>query len=347
VALDAVLNASTTDDDDGNTPAAFSFSPLTDQDFNSLEFGFRSRVGGQVVTLRNIFAEVLGAGAPVEEIEFVSGEAEIGLTWSTLVPKPLTALMELNGQEGITLHQSAGFAIATVRERDRSVARYMRLDDAIDPEAVKGRILATQKQLREIETIDYPPQGFERQRLASAYHEAGHGTAALSLGLGVQRSTIVPGQWARGVFGGETAYDLPEPDPAPQLTLIRMALALRVGPLTPTTLLGHACEQFGGADGKQIDAILSVLNVTDPAAVWNALTAVARSFLHVARHAAQIEAVATALLERKTLRGDEISTVCAANGVPVEPWTIQPIEELSRWFVSTETVIGLQTGPIL
>jgi hypothetical protein len=272
-------------------------------------------------------------GTPIE-VEFVSGETEIGLSWSGLIrkpitaheiglsgagliPKSITALKELERYHGITVHQAGDFMIATVQEGDRSVARYVRVDQLVDPEAVKRRVLATQQKLRETTVVEMPPEGGERCRLTAAYHEAGHCVTALSLGLGIRRSSIIPGQYGEAFFIGETAYDLALPDPHPRLTLVRMAVSLRAGSLAPVVLLRHAYEQLGGADERQIDSILRVLDVGDPAGAWNALTAAVREFLYVPLHAAQVEAVACALLERRTMTGGDIRTVCAANGLPI------------------------------
>jgi ATP-dependent Zn protease len=137
-------------------------------------------------------------------------------------------------------------------------------------------------------------------RVATAWHEAGHAAAAVVLGLGVERSTIIPEGDCLGHVIVPVAND---PDLA---YYVDRAVMSWCGPLAEQRHFGGGVDELGGEDRDQIRAYgeLAALGLyeADTFTQWTR----ARAMNLLAAHFPAVAAVALALLERDTLSCAEV-----------------------------------------
>ena len=170
------------------------------------------------------------------------------------------------------------------------------------------------------------PRRSRRERRVSAYHETGHAICALVLRVDVRSVTIRPARCSvRGQVGvaGGSVYLGAVTDLRAE-TVARRATISAVGPLTPSAFALEAYDDVSAmADKAHIDGLFDAagLHATDREAAWDATTDAACTFLEHAPHLKQIAILAEALLDRESMTGDEVRALCAAQGVPIEPWT--------------------------
>jgi hypothetical protein len=138
-----------------------------------------------------------------------------------------------------------------------------------------------------------------------AYHEAGHATAAVVLGLGVESATIVRDGDRLGhvivpvdEHGGVEYY-------------IKQATMTWCGVLAGERHVGVVVEDLGGDDHQQIEAYGDLAGLGFGEAPTFAAWTRQRAMNLLAAHWAAVAAVALALLEHDTLTGSEVRRLVA------------------------------------
>lgn len=154
----------------------------------------------------------------------------------------------------------------------------------------------------------------------TAHHEAGHAVLQFCLKLGVEQATIVPdyeeGTGGASWHGGEFPTDVDAEQLrmfAEEAFFLRHAIANYAG--------AEACRRAGytdwrlGADSDYRNAMDMVNRITHDAESIRHLDAIARrrAVVLVEYYWPEIEAVATALLESKTLTGEDVSRIVPAS----------------------------------
>jgi hypothetical protein len=149
-----------------------------------------------------------------------------------------------------------------------------------------------------------------------AWHEAEHATAAVVLGVGVQRATIIP----EGDCLGHVI--VPVADKLDLAYYADRAVVSWCGPLAEQRHFGAGVDELGSDDREQIraygDLVALGFGEADTFAQWTR----ARAMSVLAAHWSAVVAVVLALLEHDTLTGAEVRHLVTdvehqATGVPI------------------------------
>jgi hypothetical protein len=171
----------------------------------------------------------------------------------------------------------------------------------------------------------------------TAYHEAGHAVICCALGFDVEKVTIVPGD------EGSRGHNLPRRLPQFRRFEWGFLTGARLGryhDYTVTLLAGTEAQRHynprsvrsyhHSSDYRRVEEILIRLHGEDKPerfAAFRYLKIRARNLVSRETNWVRIEGLAKALLERRTLSGDEVKEVFAATldahfGLP--PLTLRP-----------------------
>jgi len=158
----------------------------------------------------------------------------------------------------------------------------------------------------------------EQKLWATAYHEAGHVVAALAYGKGIRRqgATIIPDAEALG-----TVHTLKHIPGDPSVDLLTGRMRLRIEEDVIVSLAGGAAQRkfrpssvrshHVRRDQVAADRLLDYITVSERErhAYWRWLMVRAEDFVDDSFRWMQIEAVAKALMEKKTLGPKELKKV--------------------------------------
>lgn len=164
---------------------------------------------------------------------------------------------------------------------------------------------------------------FERnQRERLAYHEAGHAAAAVSLGRGVGKATIVPEPpLYSGYVDYAIVFDVPTLRRNPREMDNQIVLGL-AGPVAQARASGQALAWEDEDDFLDAVELLTGINVlsaqVEGRSAFEAIGAKNRAHLitlidrterTMDEHWGEVEAIAAALLKSGTLSGDEVHSL--------------------------------------
>ena len=160
----------------------------------------------------------------------------------------------------------------------------------------------------------------EHDRIAIAYHEAGHAVITWHVGLSPTAATIEPGEGNLGRVEREEIDTPFEGAPPPAPIMKKMILSALAGPLAEGRFTGNdPYRTYAGFDGEAAvkgsdvdyisDLLLRVSSMEDceSGAAWDAFEREAQEL--VDRFWQDIERVAEKLLEATTLTGKELGDV--------------------------------------
>jgi Peptidase family M41 len=146
----------------------------------------------------------------------------------------------------------------------------------------------------------------KESRVVTAYHEAGHAVAAVTLGLDLEVASIVPD-------GDRLGHVIVTVDEARDLDYyVRRATMTWCGPLAGERHFGARVEDLGDDDRDQVAAYGDLVALGSGEAGDFAQWTRSRAMNLLAVHFDAIADVALALLEHDVLTGDEIRRIVAA-----------------------------------
>lgn len=186
--------------------------------------------------------------------------------------------------------------------------------------------LASRRHWRRIVTVTYGTGGLDmrKEREASAYHEAGHAVACEVLGLRVVGVDIL----VHDGRSGHCQYRPQDPDPAPRWLrdhILRRELTVTLaGPVAEAQRFRHRRWEILSSPTPDIieaEAMHEALREVKPAVAdshWACWFPIARDLVRHQWRATS--ALASALLERDSLTGDEVDAIVLPQLEPAWRW---------------------------
>jgi ATP-dependent Zn protease len=153
--------------------------------------------------------------------------------------------------------------------------------------------------------MDKPSSDLELAKLtATAYHEAGHAVAAVSLGRPIQKVTISPGQTLAGVRLGHCEMKKGRSKGSSDW-LEDQVLILFAGMVSEAKFTGRYCTSGAAEDLRIIDRLLESRagNERQSQRLHRRMLSKTEYLLDDEAHAQAIESIAAELLEKTTISG--------------------------------------------
>jgi hypothetical protein len=159
----------------------------------------------------------------------------------------------------------------------------------------------------------------ENHRLKTvAYHEAGHAVAAIRFRRAFKSVTVVPGE---DNLGHARMFDVPQsvidddtagPDNFAGRHIIEKAILVSLaGPAAEREFVGRFDHRGAGSDYQNcVDLALHLYGVVTAEKFIDFLLSLARDFVRTRIASVQIEAVAEALIDQKTLSARRVKAIC-------------------------------------
>jgi hypothetical protein len=154
---------------------------------------------------------------------------------------------------------------------------------------------------------------------STAYHEAGHAVVAWLQGVGLKRISIVRDKSTHGhmrhrsMFGGMPPPDSVEPGASAKFRLEKKARICLAGPLAQKKFNSRTYRSWHGSTDHEdaIDFLDYLTQSQEELAAYRKLVEI-QTLGMLNLHWPLVEAVAAALLERRTFRGPEFKNVIQA-----------------------------------